>query len=312
MTIPPPPDTAIEVLAVGHASYDISLFVNEFPRENSKIEVHEMMEQGGGPAATAAYLLSSWGVRCAFAGLIGDDEYGQRIRDEFRVVGTDLTLAVRRSGTITPVSIILVNTSNGSRTIVNRKAPGHTLKLSGFPPSLYPQVLLFDGHELESSTFALDAFPNAVSILDAGSLRPGTEQLASKVKYLVSSERFALQVSGMSEIAGESARRECLDCLRSHARQDSVIVVTMGANGLIYQNESGVYGHVPACSVQAVDTTGAGDIFHGAFTYGILRKRSLSKTLKLATRAAGLSVQHVGGRNSIPTLAAVEGGGTSC
>jgi len=296
----------VELLAIGLASYDISLFVDEFPRENSKLETHEMIEQGGGPAANAAYLLSLWGVNCAFAGLVGDDIHGHRILDEFKRIGTDLSFSETCHGHATAVSVILVNTRNGSRTIVNRKAALGTLQLNA--PQLLdinPRVLLFDGHELGASLAALEAFPHAVSILDAGSLRPGTQELAGKVKYLVAAERFALQVSGLPDLASAAAQRECLRKLRAVAREDAIVVVTVGSRGLIYE-EAGTLRQVAACAVQAIDTTGAGDIFHGAFAYGVLRGLSLEETLRLATIAAGLSVQRRGGRQSIPTLAAVE------
>ena len=71
-----------DVLCIGHAAYDVSLFVDGYPQENSKCETDELLEACGGPAANAAYLLSSWGMTCGFAGLVGDDVYGRRIRDE--------------------------------------------------------------------------------------------------------------------------------------------------------------------------------------------------------------------------------------
>ena len=71
----------IDVLCVGHAAYDISVFVDQYPLENSKCETEDLLEDGGGPAANAAYLLSKWNVACAFAGLVGDDLYGQRVAD---------------------------------------------------------------------------------------------------------------------------------------------------------------------------------------------------------------------------------------
>jgi sulfofructose kinase len=298
----------VELLAIGLASYDVSLFVDEFPRENSKLETHEMIEQGGGPAANAAYLLSMWGVNCGFAGLVGDDIHGRRILDEFNRIGTDLSLIETRGGHATAVSVILVNTRNGSRTIVNKKAPVGTLRLhSSQLQEINPTVLLFDGHELEASLLVLEAFPDAASILDAGSLRAGTEKLAARVKYLVAAERFALQVSGLPDLGSEVAQRECLRRLRGRARADAIIVVTLGSSGLIFE-EAGTFHQVSACAVHAIDTTGAGDIFHGAFAYGVLRGLSLQATLELATVAAGLSVQRRGGRHSIPTLAAVEKG----
>ena len=86
---------AVEVLCIGHAAYDLSVFVDAFPDENSKCETEELLESGGGPAANAAYLLSLWQTRCAFAGLVGNDRYGMRIRQEFEAAGTEAFLCLR-------------------------------------------------------------------------------------------------------------------------------------------------------------------------------------------------------------------------
>ena len=295
----------LEVLAIGTAAYDFSLFIEEFPGENSKAEIYDMVEGGGGPASNAAYLLSCWGARCGFAGLLGDDYYGERIRSEFERVGTDLSLTETRAGHPTPVSFILVNTRTGSRTIVNRKAPQGALELR--PAQLAagsPRLLLFDGHEWEASRAAHAAFPHAASMLDAGSLRPGTRELAGQVDYLVASERFTLQATGLADLASAPQWQECLRRLRACARRDAVIVVTLGERGLIF-DAAGVCRHLPAYPARAVDTTGAGDIFHGAFAYAILRGLPLESTLKLASLAAALSVEQRGGRRSIPSLETV-------
>ena len=88
----------MDVLCVGHAAWDISVFVDGYPAENSKCEIHAMLECGGGPAANAAYLLSKWGVSCGIAASIGADAYGNRIADEFLAVGAEHRLAGSRSG----------------------------------------------------------------------------------------------------------------------------------------------------------------------------------------------------------------------
>ena len=296
---------AVEVLAVGTTCYDLSVFVDGYPRENSKLEIYEMLEGGGGPAANAAYLLSCWGVNCAFAGLLGDDSYGQRIRAEFQAAHADVSLLEVQARHSTPVSIILVNTRNGSRTIVNRKAMRAALDLGAeHLAELRPQVLLFDGHELNASRLALDQCRGAVAILDAGSLRPGTRELSARVDYLVAAERFALQMTGLPDLTTPENWRECLRRLREVARPEAEIVVTLGEKGLIFEAE-GSCGRLPAYPVRVVDTTGAGDIFHGAFAYGVLKNLRLEHTLKLASMAGALSVQKRGGRQSIPSLADV-------
>ena len=114
----------IEVLCIGHAAYDVSVFLDGYPQEDSKSETYEWLEACGGPAANAAYLLSSWGLRCAFAGLAGDDVHGRRARQELQSVGTDVSRFELREGHATPLSLILISKRNGSRTIVNRKVKG--------------------------------------------------------------------------------------------------------------------------------------------------------------------------------------------
>ena len=119
----------VDVLAVGHAAYDLSFYSSVFPAENTKVEVQELVECGGGPAANAAYLLSSWGTPTAFAGLIGNDLYGARILDEFGSVGTDVSLVDIREGYSTPLSAIVISGKNGNRTIINRKVPARLRSL---------------------------------------------------------------------------------------------------------------------------------------------------------------------------------------
>ena len=289
-----------EVLCIGHAAYDLSAFVDGYPLENSKCETAESLEACGGPAANAAWLLSFWGMDCAFAGLVGEDAYGRRIRDEFLAVGTDVSLLELRPGHATPLSMILINKQNGSRTIVNRKIKGVPLQLDPVGlRALSPRVLLFDGHEPEASLNALEAFPEAVSILDAGSWREGTAVLAGRVHCLAASERFALQATGLTSVCDEEDRRECMRKLRD--LYPTTVIVTLGEKGLIMDDGSGFH-HLPAFPAQAVDTTAAGDLFHGALAFAIAQALPLWEGLRLAAMTASLSVRRPGGRNSCPSL----------
>lgn len=289
-----------DVLCIGHAAYDISVFIGGFPSENSKGETDQVLESGGGPAANAAYLLSSWGVSCGLAAVLGDDAYGHKIMAEFRVVGTDLSLTEIRPGHSTPVSVILVNLENGSRTLVNRKKPGADLCLNPARLSKWsPRVLLMDGHELDASMVALEAFPEAISILDAGSLHAGTAALAGRVSYLIASEKFALQAANLPGLGDREQQDHCLGRLTE--RYGNRIVVTLGERGLIAEDQ-GACCALPAFKTASVDTTAAGDIFHGAFSYAILQQMELWQSLRFASMAAALSVQKRGGRPSIPAL----------
>jgi sugar/nucleoside kinase (ribokinase family) len=203
--------------------------------------------------------------------------------------------------------VVLVNTANGSRTLVNRLPPAEPLRFGpealAVLAELKPEVLLFDGHQPEASLQAMALFPRARTILDAGSRRRGTDLLAPRVEFLVPSERFARAVSGVEDLASADGARRCLEALRRlNGRQ---VVVTLGERGLLYL-EHGEPRRLPAFPVAAVDTTGAGDVFHGAFAYAVLKGWDLSRTVAFASRTAALSVTRPGARSSIPSLAEVE------
>jgi sugar/nucleoside kinase (ribokinase family) len=351
----------MDVLCVGHASWDITACVAEYPAENSKCEISTLLECGGGPAANAACLLASWGVSCALAATIGGDAataaqgsakvagtlrvpsassstatsaasassaaqggrhtecacyftgreglrdaYADRVLDELSRAGVDVSLVHRSPADPTPVSIILVNRQNASRTIVNRKAPvaADPCRIVRRPDwAEGPKVLLFDGHEIGASLDAMALFPDARTILDAGSARPGAVELARRVDYLVASERFARQLGGVPDLASRPRQAAAMQALAEHNGRP--VVITCGERGLLYGTGDD-FRHLPAFAVNSIDTTAAGDIFHGAFAYGLLKELPWEDVLRLAAAAAALSTTARGGRTSIPSLAQVE------
>ena len=301
---PVPQPKSVEVLCVGHAAYDRCVYVESFPIENSKCETHELVESCGGPAANAAWLLSAWGLATGFAGLVGEDLYGGHIRDEFIAVGTDVSLLELRPGHATPLSTLIVNQENASRTIINRKLPGAFLQLDApMLAGMSPRFLLHDGHELAASLTAMSLFPDALSVLDAGSWREGTATLAGRVHILAASERFALQATGLKSLRNQEEQRDCIARLRDQFATRTL--VTLGERGLIYDDGEG-FQSLPAFAAEAVDTTAAGDLFHGALVYALAQQKSWVESLRFASMAASLSVRKKGGRSSAPALTEVE------
>ena len=294
-------------LCVGHACYDVLFSMDGFPVENAKYAVAETRESSGGPACNAASLLGLWGLRCVFAGLVGRDHYGERVAAELAAAGVDTAMLELRDGHPTPLSFIIVNRSGGSRTIINRKSPE---TLPWIPPEAFrdtwtgesPGILLFDGHEPEASLAALETFPDALSVLDAGSLRRGTEILSRRVDYCIASERFARDLLGGRTAASGTAEAALEEMGRRGAR---FAAITLGERGCIYRNflSGACPGRIPALPVRAVDTTAAGDIFHGAFVFALMESLDFVRGLVFASAAAGLSVEKPGGRESIPGLA---------
>lgn len=291
---------AASVLCVGHACWDLSFYADEYPAENSKLETDLLLESGGGPAANAAWLLARWGVPTALGALMGEDGFGARALAELQEAGVNCELVELRAGHVTPVSSILINRANGSRTICNRKRAGQWGLPMRAPAGADPAFLLFDGHEPAASLEALRAFPSAISVLDAGSLREGTRLLAPRVNYLIGSQRFAAQVLGASFRLGAPLEAAC----RLRAVYGVAAAVTLGEKGVSF-DDGREAGWIPALPVAPQDTTAAGDIFHGAFVYGLRKEMGFEAALRLGNTAAGLSVQRRGGRRSTPELSEV-------
>jgi len=289
-----------DILCIGHASYDVVLPLPGYPEENRKYALNQKVESGGGPASNAAVLLSKWGVRTAFMGQVGDDVYGRTVVLEIEASGVDVSLLHISPDLPTPHSTILVNLTNGSRTILNVRQTPRPMPFSRQRLiSMNPRILLLDGHEADVSLQALALFPGALSILDAGSVKPGTLKLAERVDYLIPSESFALSYSDLSSLDDSASAALCLKKLSQLTR--GKVIVTLGEQGLIHWSEDRVH-YLPAFPVKAVDTTGAGDVFHGAFAYGLLQGYSLEQNLRFSSAASAISVQTLGSRSSIPGL----------
>ncbi len=286
--------TAIDVLCVGHASYDLIFTVDLHPQSDEKVFANDFFACGGGPAANAAVQIARLGGKVAFAGYLGNDLYGQKHRQEFIDEGVDLRLIVSGNAP-TPLSTILVK-PNGERSLINYKGQTQSLAKTAIDFStIAPKVMLFDGHEPALSLFLADEAKTAKipTVLDAGSLNPSTHTLLSKVDYAVCSEKFALQLCGDVDVA-----------LQHIAAIAPACVITLGERGIIWQKGE-MQGKLDALTVDAIDTTGAGDAFHGGFAYGVALNQTWDDVLKLASVAGSLCCQKMGARLGLATRAEI-------
>ena len=289
----------MKILCIGHATYDITTPVDNYPIENTKTRVQERIECGGGPASNAAYLLGKWGIETYFAGAVGDDYFGKKIRDEFRMVGVNVDYLQFSKEYQTPSAIIISNKENGSRTILSYH--NSSLKMEDVDIEIEPDIILIDGQEYEISKKVIEKYPNAISIIDAGRDKKEVIELCKMCNYVVCSKTFAEKVS-KSVIIDKSTLNEVLKKLNNEF--SGKVIVTLGEDGCAYKDNELVI--IPSYKVKSVDTTGAGDIFHGAFTYAIANKWELDKVLKFSNIAGAMSATRVGGRNSIFELKEME------
>ncbi len=283
---------SIDVLCAGMASYDLIFRVDRPLNEDDKSAASSLTQSGGGPAASASIAVSRLGLASAFAGYLGRDPFGDYLLNDFLEANVNLDLLVRDSAP-TSISAVFV-TPRGKRSLVNYRAPKPIPAQALDFSKLRAKVILFDGHEPEISIPLLEYADrwNAKTVLDAGSVHEGTRQLAPCVDYLIASQKFALDFSGEKQIDA------ALEALTQHAPS---VVVTVGERGLYWYHENRS-GHLPAFRVDAVDTTGAGDAFHGAFAACLAREWDWEKTLLFSSAAAAISCTQLGGRPGLPTL----------
>ena len=291
----------MKILCIGHAAYDITLPLDNFPVENKKVRLKEkIVECGGGPAATAAYLLGLWGVDTSFSGVVGQDLYGELIKEEFRQVGVDITYLETNQEYLTTSSYIIANKSNGTRTIITSKDPNLDYQEITSIEGDYEYILV-DGDELElSRKTILERKGRSISMIDAGKSDLKTIELAHVVDYLVCSNDFARDYTKLNlDYNDLESIKKVYDKLESEFK--NTIIITLEKHGS-FTKVDGEYVLVPSLDVKAVDSTGAGDIFHGSLLYFISQGYELKRAMRLANVTSALSVLKVGGRFSIPSL----------
>jgi len=290
-----PSISKIDVLCVGNASYDLIFSVSQHPRPDEKMIAEDFIECGGGPAANAAVTIGRLGYKSAFLGSLGNDIFGEKHLKELVQEGVNTEFVVHGSAS-TPLSAIFVK-PNGDRSVVNYNKGTKPITLKDVPTDvldlLHPKVLLFDGHEpIISLELAKAAMQKGIkTVLDAGSVFPGTTALLDRVDYIVCSEKFAL------DFTGEVNRNKALEQLGTFHTN---IVITLGREGLIWQTTQG-RGAKPAFPVNVVDTTGAGDVFHGAFAVCIAEGKEWEFSMRYSNAAAALCCTKTGARFGIPT-----------
>jgi sulfofructose kinase len=287
----------IDVLCVGAGTYDLVYSVERDPQPDEKIRASSFTGCGGGPAANAAITVSRLGLQSAFVGYLGNDIFGNAHLKELQRAGVNTDLVVRGDES-SALSVVMVK-PDGRRSLVNYRKPESFLAAGSVDfTSIEAKVILFDGHEPNISPFLAKSASQRgiITLLDAGSIHPGTEELAGLVDYLVCSESFGFGFTG------ESTEERALEKLSAYAPN---VVITLGHRGLVWKNIQGS-GHEKTRSIKAVDTTGAGDVFHGALAACLAEKREWRESLAYASAAGALCCTRIGARLGIPTRKEVE------
>lgn len=290
----------MHVTGLGQCSLDYLCLVDGYPDIDTKKEALEWHEQRGGPVATALVALSRLGISCSFHSIIGDDEAGEKIRRSLLDEHVDVKGLVQREKSSSQMAFIAVEKKTAKRTIFWRRPSGKALQPEELGQDFLrgSDFLLIDGLMTDVSVAAVQKAKevNIPVLLDAGSARQGMLELALLCDYVVASEGFA---EGLGwELTSEALLKEC------KSLGVKALTVTLGEKGSMTVSGDRII-RMPAFKVEAVDTTGAGDVFHAGYIYGLLQGWDLERVVRFASAVAAIKCKKMGGRAGIPRLSEV-------
>src|SRR5438874_2161407 len=290
-----------DILAIGLNATDTLIRVPRFPAFDSKTRIVSSSILPGGQAATAAVACRRWGLRSRYVGKIGDDAAGRLQRDEFAREGVEAHL-IEVPDCASQLAFIIVDQCTGERTILWQRDDRLDLRPEELPRNWIrgARLVHVDGHPCAPAAAAARWAREAGAMVtaDLDNIYSGVEELLEHVDFMIGSRDFPerlLGISNLFESLPEITRR--FGC--------RVAGATLGRDGVLTWD--GIQFHYcPAFRIEAVDTTGAGDVFHAGFAYALLRGDALPVILEFSSAAAGLNCTALGARGGIRPVAEIE------
>jgi ribokinase len=296
----------MDVVGLGLAIADIVLRVERMPTWDDPRGLEDFTIADGGPAGTACFVASTFGLDTGFIDTAGSDSLADHRLRSLKRAGVDTSRMVSREGPEDHVVVVWVDAGTGERTFSFRRG---FLSQPLEPAELDREYITSAGflhldgshHEaaLEAARWMHES--GGMVVMDASATnRPipdGMRRLVGKTDYLVCGSGFGHQLTGETD-----SRRAGRAMLELGPR---VVVQTEGKNGC-YTTSRDQHFHTPAFEVDVIDTTGAGDVFHGAYLVGLAKRWELERTAAFASAVAALHCTVLGNRQGIPTMAEVE------
>ena len=290
--------TKIQVVGLGQACIDYLGAIPAYPQEDGKVEIKDLLMQRGGPASTALVTLSRIGVSTSFLGSISDDPFGRHIKEGLNQEGVDISLLKMKPGHTSQFSFIAVNGEDGRRTVFWHRGTVPQLTSAEVDLSPFSGAKIFhtDGLMVEAAVEGAKQSRDMgmTVVMDAGTMRKGYRQLASLVDVLIASERIWSPLDDP-----DYPPEEALESLSTWGPKQ--VIITRGSRGSMGWDGGSVIRQ-EAFPVRALDTTGAGDVYHGAYIYGMLQDWDMHRCMRFASAASAIKCQAFGTEKGIPGL----------
>ena len=288
------------ITGIGYCGMDYLCKVPHVPLDD-KVEIIESLVQGGGPSVTAIVAAARLGARTAFCGAVGDDERGAQIISGLSDEGVDTRCVKIRRKAESPSSFCWIEQKGGKRSIAWSRGTARALSPREVDRDLIREscVLHLDGHQAKAALAAAEiARRQGVTVsIDAGTMVPEIGKLLELCDLVIASEKFAARYTGEADTA--------IAVKRLFAGNRKFSAVTLGKAGSIGFDGKRLF-KCPAFQVDVVDTTGAGDVYHGAFIFAYARGKTWAECMRFAAAVSALKCTKFGGRTGIPDLKTAE------
>ncbi len=290
-------DNPPDVIGIGACTADMLFVVPQLPTFGQSWRASQYLRQAGGPVATALVTLARLGVSTRFIGRVGDDPEGEFIREEFRKEGVDVSRLMVEPDVFSRAVLVLVDQATGERCFTSRRETNTPLTPSDLDRQeiVSATVLhLDDANETSIQAAKWAKAAGVTVVLDGTHYKEElTESLLPWVDIPIVSKTFA------QEWMPDAPPKAVVQ--RLYEFNPRIAAVTLGERGCVAQWEAGLFTF-PAFPVDVVDTTGAGDAFHGGFIYGALQDWSVTEIVRFASAVASINCRQLGGRSGLPTL----------
>jgi sulfofructose kinase len=292
-----PSNKLFDVVGMGLNSVDFLSMVPHYPAPNSKMRILRFSKQGGGQVATALVALSRWGLKTKYIGKVGGEEWGSFSLDSIRNEGVDVSSVTVEPNASNQFATIIVDASSGERTILWDRderlmyREGELRK----EEACSGKLLHLDGHDLPAALQCArwakeEGIP---TVIDLDKVEPGTSELIKEIDFIITSSRFPQLFTGISNPGKALAEIQ--------KQVSGFLCATLGEDGAMALVDGKIL-YAGGFKIKAIDTTGAGDVFHAGFIYGLLQHWEAAEILKFANAVAALKCRDLGGRQGIPTL----------
>jgi sulfofructose kinase len=293
---------AIDIIGIENPVMDFNILLEKMPDAGGFGSLKEYSWQGGGNVGSALVAAARLGAKCGIIGIVGDDPYGQFCIDDFKRHNIDTSHLIKDAGNKTSFCICLAEISTMGRSFIakggtKRQPTNKELDKKYISTTKYLHLGPIGQPQVQAAIWAREMGITVVD--DAGYFNPDTDEHTDLIDVFVGSEHY---YKGLFHDNNYEK-----NCKAIQKRGPKIVVFTLGAKGCIGLNDDGEYFAIPAYEgLSIVDTTGAGDVFHGAFIFGLMQGWDVKKTSQFSSAVSAIKCTRLGGRAAIPDYVTVQ------